>query len=68
MNTLMGIIWGLIDPEMFAAVADTLEDVMQVCKFSFQATMNQCRRLLIRPTSKHSLKKHAILQSKTKKS
>ncbi|KAI0602224.1 hypothetical protein F4775DRAFT_536116 [Biscogniauxia sp. FL1348] len=29
MNTLMGIIWGLINPEMFAAVADTLEDVMQ---------------------------------------
>ncbi|KAI1639351.1 hypothetical protein F4809DRAFT_138302 [Biscogniauxia mediterranea] len=29
MNTLMGIVWGLINPEMFAAVADTLEDVMQ---------------------------------------
>ncbi|CAL8580352.1 hypothetical protein XPA_006081 [Xanthoria parietina] len=28
MNTLLGIIWGLINPEMFAAVADTLEDVM----------------------------------------
>jgi Ca2+-dependent lipid-binding protein len=29
MNTLLGVVWGLIDPEMFAAVADTLEDVMQ---------------------------------------
>ena len=28
MNTLVGIVWGLINPEMFAAVADTLEDVM----------------------------------------
>ena len=28
MNTLLGIIWGLINPDMFAAVADTLEDVM----------------------------------------
>lgn len=29
MNTLLGIVWGLINPEMFAAVADTLEDIMQ---------------------------------------
>ncbi|KAI0020399.1 C2 domain-containing protein [Xylariomycetidae sp. FL0641] len=29
MNTLLSIIWGLINPEMFTAVADTLEDVMQ---------------------------------------
>lgn len=29
MNTLLGVIWGLINPDMFAAVADTLEDVMQ---------------------------------------
>ncbi|KAI1388335.1 uncharacterized protein F4822DRAFT_242469 [Hypoxylon trugodes] len=29
MNTLLGIVWGLINPDMFAAVADTLEDVMQ---------------------------------------
>ncbi|KAK5660782.1 hypothetical protein OQA88_12149 [Cercophora sp. LCS_1] len=29
LNTIMGLIWGLINPEMFAAVADTLEDVMQ---------------------------------------
>lgn len=28
MNTAMGIMWGLINPEMFASVADTLEDVM----------------------------------------
>ncbi|KAM4066884.1 C2 domain-containing protein [Hirsutella rhossiliensis] len=28
MNTAIGIGWGLINPEMFAAVADTLEDVM----------------------------------------
>ena len=28
-NTLMGIFWGLINPEMFVTVADTLEDVMQ---------------------------------------
>jgi hypothetical protein len=29
MNTFLGVVWGLINPEMFAAVADTLEDVMQ---------------------------------------
>jgi hypothetical protein len=23
MNTILGIIWGMINPEMFAAVADT---------------------------------------------
>ncbi|KAK5989033.1 Meiotically up-regulated gene protein [Cladobotryum mycophilum] len=28
MNTAIGIMWGLINPEMFNAVADTLEDVM----------------------------------------
>ncbi|CAM1509320.1 Fc.00g030590.m01.CDS01 [Cosmosporella sp. VM-42] len=28
MNTMIGIVWGLVNPEMFAAVADTLEDVM----------------------------------------
>jgi hypothetical protein len=29
MNTLLGIMWGLINPDLFASVADTLEDVMQ---------------------------------------
>lgn len=29
MNTLLGIVWGLINPDMFAGVADTLEDIMQ---------------------------------------
>lgn len=29
MNTFMSVVWGLINPDMFAAVADTLEDVMQ---------------------------------------
>ncbi|TKX19683.1 C2 domain-containing protein 4 [Elsinoe australis] len=29
MNTFMGIIWGLVNPDMFQSVADTLEDVMQ---------------------------------------
>ncbi len=29
MNTLLGIMWGLINPDMFVSVADTLEDVMQ---------------------------------------
>ncbi|KAK3650910.1 hypothetical protein LTR56_005961 [Elasticomyces elasticus] len=29
MNTLMAVVWGLINPDMFQAVADTLEDVMQ---------------------------------------
>lgn len=29
MNTLLGVVWGLINPEMFSGVADTLEDVMQ---------------------------------------
>ncbi|KAK8146573.1 hypothetical protein G3M48_002963 [Beauveria asiatica] len=28
LNTAIGIIWGLINPEVFAAVGDTLEDVM----------------------------------------
>ena len=27
-NTLLAIVWGLINPDMFAGVADTLEDVM----------------------------------------
>ena len=34
LNHFMEIVWGLLNPEMFAAVADTLEDVMQV--FSLQ--------------------------------
>ena len=29
MNTFLSVAWGLINPDMFAAVADTLEDVMQ---------------------------------------
>jgi Ca2+-dependent lipid-binding protein len=29
MNHFLEIVWGLINPDMFAAVADTLEDVMQ---------------------------------------
>src|ERR1700712_5496131 len=29
MNTFLSVMWGLIDPEMFAGIADTLEDVMQ---------------------------------------
>ncbi len=29
MNTLLGVVWGLINPDMFAPIADTLEDVMQ---------------------------------------
>ncbi|KAF2090300.1 hypothetical protein K490DRAFT_63175 [Saccharata proteae CBS 121410] len=29
MNTLLSVVWGLINPEMFQSVADTLEDVMQ---------------------------------------
>ncbi|KAI9681383.1 MAG: hypothetical protein M1817_002666 [Caeruleum heppii] len=29
MNTLLGVVWGLINPDMFVGVADTLEDVMQ---------------------------------------
>ncbi|KAK5175388.1 uncharacterized protein LTR77_000527 [Saxophila tyrrhenica] len=29
MNTLLAIVWGLVNPDMFSAVADTLEDVMQ---------------------------------------
>ena len=28
LNTLVGIVWGLINPDMFAGVADMLEDVM----------------------------------------
>ncbi|KAK0354829.1 hypothetical protein LTR91_019790 [Friedmanniomyces endolithicus] len=29
MNTLLAVVWGLINPDMFQTVADTLEDVMQ---------------------------------------
>ncbi|KAF2130771.1 hypothetical protein P153DRAFT_421819 [Dothidotthia symphoricarpi CBS 119687] len=29
MNTFLSIVWGLINPDMFQGVADTLEDVMQ---------------------------------------
>ena len=29
MNTLLSLVWGLINPDMFAGVADTLEDVMK---------------------------------------
>lgn len=29
LNTAVGLIWGLINPDMFLGVADTLEDVMQ---------------------------------------
>ncbi|KAJ4297531.1 hypothetical protein N0V90_005423 [Kalmusia sp. IMI 367209] len=29
MNTMLGIVWGLINPDMFIGVADMLEDVMQ---------------------------------------
>ncbi|KAK5112129.1 hypothetical protein LTR62_004472 [Meristemomyces frigidus] len=29
MNTLLGVVWGLVNPDMFIPVADTLEDVMQ---------------------------------------
>ncbi|KAH7356876.1 hypothetical protein BKA65DRAFT_592425 [Rhexocercosporidium sp. MPI-PUGE-AT-0058] len=29
MNTFLGVMWGLIDPDLFASVAGTLEDVMQ---------------------------------------
>lgn len=29
MNTLLSVVWGLVNPDMFAAVGDTLEDVMQ---------------------------------------
>jgi len=29
LNTLLSIVWGLINPDMFQGVADTLEDVMQ---------------------------------------
>lgn len=29
MNNLLKIIWGLVNPDMFVSMADTLEDVMQ---------------------------------------
>ncbi|OAX84562.1 hypothetical protein ACJ72_01061 [Emergomyces africanus] len=29
MNTFLSIVWGLLDPDMFASVADTIEDIMQ---------------------------------------
>jgi len=30
MNSLIGLIWSLVSPEMFVSIADTIEDVMQV--------------------------------------
>ncbi|OQE43624.1 hypothetical protein PENCOP_c003G03882 [Penicillium coprophilum] len=30
MNSFLGVIWGLINPEMLTPVADTIEDIMQV--------------------------------------
>jgi Ca2+-dependent lipid-binding protein len=29
MNSLVGLVWSLVNPEMFASIADTIEDVMQ---------------------------------------
>ena len=29
MNTFLGIIWKLVNPDMLAPVADTIEDIMQ---------------------------------------
>jgi Ca2+-dependent lipid-binding protein len=29
MNSLLGLVWSLVNPEMFSALQDTLEDVMQ---------------------------------------
>ncbi|EEQ84909.1 C2 domain-containing protein [Blastomyces dermatitidis ER-3] len=29
MNTFLSIVWGLLNPDMFASVADTIEDIMQ---------------------------------------
>jgi len=40
MNTFLAVVWGLINPDMFAAVADTLEDVMQA---SIPAVINNVR-------------------------
>ncbi|QQK45802.1 C2 membrane targeting protein [Penicillium digitatum] len=30
MNSLLGVVWGLVNPEMLTPVADTIEDIMQV--------------------------------------
>src|SRR5271154_2186660 len=29
MNTFLGVMWGLLNPDMFSGIADTIEDVMQ---------------------------------------
>lgn len=29
MNTLVGLVWGLVNPDMLSSIADTIEDVMQ---------------------------------------
>jgi hypothetical protein len=29
MNTFLGVVWGLVNPEMLSPVADTIEDIMQ---------------------------------------
>jgi Ca2+-dependent lipid-binding protein len=29
MNSLVGLVWSLVNPDMFASIADTIEDVMQ---------------------------------------
>jgi Ca2+-dependent lipid-binding protein len=28
MNALLSVVWGIVNPDMFQTVADTLEDVM----------------------------------------
>jgi Ca2+-dependent lipid-binding protein len=30
MNALLSVVWGIVNPDMFQTVADTLEDVMWV--------------------------------------
>lgn len=46
MNSLVGIVWRLINPEMFTAMADTLEDVMQASVPPVHHS--ECARLLDR--------------------
>lgn len=41
MNSLLGVIWGLINPDMFAAVADTLE----VCRSPNRIATSHCSKL-----------------------
>jgi Ca2+-dependent lipid-binding protein len=44
MNTLLEVCWGIVNPDMFQAVADTLEDVMRVGQSQERIPLINCRQ------------------------